>query len=158
MKIFVYIMIVAGILNCNNKNSINENTTNIEIDGYFKHESNPRQYRFSIKNDKLILNSVNNDALNEKKNVYQLSKKMIKILNAPPKILLNQNKTLGKGYYGRYYIFTFHHNTKPSTWKIDVMYKFTDTNEHESYLNHLTMILQNIDNENKLKELNVIAP
>jgi len=140
------------------KNNTNENTTNIDLDGYFKHESNPKQYRFSIKNDTLILNSVKNDTLNKNRNAYQLSKKMIEILNVPPKILLNQNKTLGKGYYGRYYIFTFHHNTKPTTWKIDVMYKFTELNEYESYLKYLIMILQNIDNENKLKELDIIAP
>lgn len=156
-------MVVVSILNCKNKNimdknNTNENTTNIDLDGYFKHESNPKQYRFSIKNDTLILNSVKNDTLNKNRNAYQLSKKMIEILNVPPKILLNQNKTLGKGYYGRYYIFTFHHNTKPTTWKIDVMYKFTELNEYESYLKYLIMILQNIDNENKLKELDIIAP
>ena len=158
MKIFVYIMMAVGIVNCSDKNIIDKNSTNIEIDGYFKHETSGTKHIFSIKNDILIVHSVKNATSTEKGNAYKLTQQTIEMLNDFPKGLLHKNKTLGKGYYGRYYIFTFHNNTKYSSWEIDVMYKFTNTDEHKDYLNFLKTLLQNANYKNKLKELKIIKP
>jgi len=156
MKILIYIMNLVSIVSCSEQNIIDKNSTNIVISGYFKHETSGEKHIFSIQNNLLIVNSVKNGTLSKKGNTYQLTRQALEMLNNPPKVLLHKNKTLGKGYYGRYYIFTFHHDTKYSNWKVNVMYKFTDAQKYKYYLIFLKNILKNAYNERKLKVLNII--